>query len=253
MTKNTAKPNKLEKILVELGLTENEARVYFAALSLGPATVLRIASAAETKRTTVYSVVESLKQKGLMAVEVRGFKKLYTAENPEKLESMLETRRERFRTALPEFAALYNLKGGESFIKYYEGLEAVKSVYEGLIRDVRSHEDYLIISDQQQWMGLDEKYFKNFVERRAKLNINIRLLLQDSESAREAKKFERNYNETIKILPPKTALTTNLVIIPRRIVIHQLIPPVMAIVVENKSVIQLHRELFEIIWNSISV
>ena len=243
--------DKLATILVELGLSENEAKIYLAALSAGPATILKIARTAEVKRTTVYSVVETLKQKGLVNIEVKGFKKLYAVERPEKLEAMIEARRESLKEALPEFLALYNLKGGESFIKYYEGLEAVKSVYEGLLKDVRPHDDYLIVSDQQQWMRLDPTYFQNFIERRAKLDINIRLLLQDSESARQAKTFEKNYNEEIRILPKGTALTTNLVIIPRRVVIHQLTPPIIGIVIENKSVMQMHRELFEIIWKTL--
>jgi len=245
------KKNMLTEILTGLGLTDNEARVYFAALALGPATILKISRAAEVKRTTVYSVIEALKQRGLVTIELRGLKQLYVAENPEKLESMLEEKKERLQAVLPEFSALYNLKKGEGIIKYYEGLEAVKSTYEQLLNDVRVHEDYLVISDQRQWYDLDKAYFQNFTERRAKLNVCTRLLLQDSAPAREHKKFEKNYHEEVKILPAHTQLTTNLVIIPKRIVIHQLIPPVMAIVIENKNIVQLHRELFEIAWNAI--
>src|SRR3989338_6121463 len=112
------KNTKLIELLEELGLSENESKVYFASLSLGPATIIRIANTAEIKRTTVYSVVEALKQKGLINLEIKGFKKLYAAENPEKLETILEVKRNKLKAMLPEFAGLYNLKGGESFIKY---------------------------------------------------------------------------------------------------------------------------------------
>lgn len=245
-------PNdNLAKILIDLGLTENEAKVYVAALSLGPSAILKIAQAAEIKRTTVYFVVESLKLKGLMTVAVRGFKKLYVAENPAKLETILENRRALLAKTLPEFASLYNLKGGESTIKYYEGLAGIKSVYEGLIRDVRPKEDYLIISHMEQWLGLDPEFFLDFTKRRAKLPIKIRLLVQDSPVAREHKRLEATFNEKIKFLPPGTSLDTNLVVIPKKVVIHQLAPPIMAIVIENKSMVRLHQQLFEIIWRSI--
>src|SRR4051812_34988946 len=98
--------------LNNLGLSDHEARVYFASLFLGASTVQKIANAAEIKRTTVYSVVQSLQSKGLMMIEIKGLKKMYTAENPEKLETLLEHRREQFKNLLPEFSALYNLKGG---------------------------------------------------------------------------------------------------------------------------------------------
>ncbi|MBI4363385.1 MAG: hypothetical protein HY545_00875 [Candidatus Doudnabacteria bacterium] len=242
---------KLIELLQELGLSENESKVYFASLSLGPATVLKIAHIAEIKRTTVYSVVESLMQKGLINIEVKGFKKLYAAQDPEKLETMLEAKRGKLKNLLPEFSAIYNLKGGESFIRYYEGLEAVKSVYEDLIRDVKPHEDYLIVSDQEKWMSADKEYFLDFTKRRAKLPIKIRLLLQDTPDAREFQKKGKLYNFTIKILPPETKLNTNLVVIPQRALIHQLTPPIIAIVIENKSVIQMFREMFEIMWKAI--
>lgn len=185
-------------------------------------------------------------------MEIRGFKQLFVAEDPDNLELVLEEKRKKLKFAMPDLSALFNLKGGEGKIKYYEGLDAVKSVYEGLLKDIRPHEDYLVVGDQSMWYKLDSDYFRNFIERRAKLNINIRLLFQDSTIAREHKKIEKNFNEKVKILPAETKLSTNLVIIPKKIVIHQLTQPVMAIVIENKSVIQMHRELFEIIWRSVT-
>ena len=244
------KNNQLIQTLTELGLNEKEANVYVSALSAGPSPILKIAQAAGLKRTTVYSVIESLKQKGLMTIELKGWKKLFAAEDPEKLETILETRRLKFKNLLPEFSALYNLKGGESFIKYYEGLEAMKSVYEGLIRDVRPHEDYSIIADQRRWYELAPEFFEDFTRRRAKLPINIRMLLQDTLTARKFKKHEKIYNLKIKFLPEGTSLITNLVVIPKKVMIHQLTPPIMAMVIENKSIVQMHQQLFELIWRS---
>ena len=124
------KNRKLVTILLDLGLTENEAMVYLATISLGPATIMKISRAAEIKRTTVYSVIESLKQKGLITIEVKGWKNLFVAESPEKLTSVINAKKQRLQNNMPEFLALYNLKGNESFLKYYEGIEAIKTIYE---------------------------------------------------------------------------------------------------------------------------
>jgi sugar-specific transcriptional regulator TrmB len=242
---------KLIETLTELGLSKREAEVYFASLSLGPSTIKDISDASGVKRTTIYSIIESLKQKGLIKIEIKGLKRLFSPATPEKLESILDSRRDRFKDLLPEFSAIYNLKGGESFIKYYQGLESVKSVYESLIADIRPHEDYLIISDQKQWIALDKEYFQKFTERRGKLPINIRMLQIDTEVSREYKKYEKNFNYNMRFLPKSTTLTTNLIITPQKVVIHQLTQPILAIVIENRSVIQMHREMFEIIWKSI--
>lgn len=235
-----------------MGLSENEAVTYFSALSLGPSSILKIARNAGIKRTTVYSVMESLKQKALISIETKGFKKFFVAERPEKLEIVLENRKKQFIKGLPDLTALYDSKGSVGVIKTYEGLEAVKSVYESLIKDIKPGEDYLIISDAKRWMEADSKYFMDFTERRAKLPIKIRMLLQDSEEAQNLKKFSKNYNFTAKIIHSKTDLPTNMVVTPEKVVIHQLVAPIMAIVIENKSAIKMHQEMFEMIWQSIN-
>ena len=238
-------------ILQNLGLSENESRVYLAALSLGPATAISIARAGAINRTTVYPVVESLKQKGLVRLDVRGLKKLYVAASPEMLEQILENRKTEFQKVLPDFLSLYQLEGSESFIKYYEGVAGVKTVYESLLTDVKPHEQYMVIGQQDAWYSADRKYFQKFIERRGKLPINIRLLLKDSTLSREQKKFEKNYNEAIKLLSPKIKLNANIVIIPKKVVLHQLVAPVTAIVIENKSVVQTLQEVFEILWSAV--
>lgn len=237
--------------LKDIGLTDHEAQVYLANLALGPSTVAKIAQEAEIKRTTAYYVIGSLQQQGLMNIEIKGFKQLFVAENPEKLESVLETRKRAFKKVLPEFSALYNLHGSESTIRYYQGLEAIKHVYENLLADVRPHDSYLVISETERWGSLDQKFFQHFRERRAKLRLDLRLLVQDNASGREFKKFGQNYGEDVRLLPPMTTLTTNLVITPHRVVLHQLTPPIMAIVIENLSVVQLHQETFEMLWNAL--
>lgn len=236
-------------------MTENESKIYLTLLSLGATTILKLSAVSEIKRTTAYAVVESLQQKGLVKIEVNGFKKLFIAESPEKLEVMLELRRKKMKELLPEFLAIQNLEGVESFIKYYDGLESIKTVYEEILKKMRPHEEYLSIGNPSKWFPLDTEYFSNFRQRRAelsrKINFKIRHLLRDCEKARELKNYEKNYNEEIKILPEKINFSSNLIIIPKKVIIHQLIPPFRAIVIENPSAVHLQRELFNVIWETL--
>ena len=80
---------------------------------------------------------------------------------------------------------------------------------------------------------------------------SIRLLLQDSPSARRNKPLEGAFNEQIKILPKQYELATNMIIVPHKVIIVQTVQPVMALVIENKSVVQMNKVLFEMIWQSI--
>lgn len=243
---------RLLEVLESLGLNSQEALVYTSMLGLGQTTVLKIARASGLKRTTIYSVLDSLQRRGLARLEQKGFKRYFVAEGPDKLELILEERRELLRSALPQFQAIYNLGAGDSLIKYYHGVEAVKSVYEELLSSVKPGDDYLIVSNPEPWFQLAPEFFQDFLRRRARLPIKVRSLFQDVPWGRERQKSKFDQNMEIRFLPKGTLLSTNLVIVPTRVVVHQLVPPVMAIVIDNRSIIQLHREMFEIIWGSLA-
>lgn len=242
---------KLLEVLKNMGLSENESKVYLGAISLGQTTILKIAQTAQLKRTTVYAVTESLKQKGLIHIEEKGMKRVYVAEDPKKLEVLLENRKKELIELLPAFSSLYKLKESDSVIRLYEGFESIKTAYNMMIDDMNPHGEYLVLADQETWYNQDPKFFQEFMERRARLPIKIRMLLQDSPKAREHQKFAKNYNLDIKILPKGTNLNTDLVITPEHVMIQQLHQPLFALVIDNKSIIQMHKESFEIMWNAL--
>ena len=246
------KNEQLIEILNNIGLSNNEAEVYLTSLSLGPTTILRIAKSSGIRRTTVYSVVETLKNKGLMHIKPYGFKQLYVAEHPERLQNMIEGKKMALEKLLPEFTALYNLKGGESTVKYYEGLNAVKNIYETILDPMKPGDDYLVIGDIEKFFqDTDKKYFENFLEKRIKSRVKARLLVTDSERARHMKQFARNMNHEVKILPKGSKLSVDTMIVPQKVTIFNMEEPVSAVSIENREMIDMHKELCEIIWSSI--
>lgn len=244
--------NHYIKTLKEIGLSDHESAVYFAMISLGAAPVLKIARASGVKRTTIYSVIDSLKEKGLVRVEIKGFKTLFVAESPEKLVNILEQRKNQLTNHLKVLMDIYNKGGDETLIKIYEGLGATESIYEGLLKDIKRGEDYMIIAGMEKAYSMDKAFYDRLRERRAKLPIRVRILVADPESEESKKviKFQKNFNMEARALPPETKLTTNMVITPQRILIHQLENPIMAIMIENKSTIKMHQELFEVMWKA---
>ena len=246
------KNEQLTEILKEIGLSENEAQVYLTSLSLGPTTILRIAKSSGIRRTTVYSVVETLKNKGLMHIKPAGLKQLYVAEHPDRLDNIIENKKRSLEKLLPEFTALYNLKGGESTVKYYEGLGAVKNIYEIILDPMKPGDDYLVISDLEKFfVKTDNKYFEDFLEKRIKSRVKARLIATDSERARYMKQYSRNMNHEVKILPEGSKLSVDVMIVPQKVTIFNLDEPISAVSLENKAMIEMHRELFEIIWASL--
>ncbi len=246
------KNEKLLHILKDIGLEENEASVYLAGLSLGPTTILKISKSSSLPRTTIYGIVESLKEKGLMRIDLKGLKQLYVAESPEKLDTILENKKLEFKSKLPDFMALYKLEGGEGSIKYYSGLKAMKQIYLSTLENVRKGDEYLVITNEKKWFELDPDFWmKEYIEERAKLPCITRLISQDCDVAREHQKFQNNYNEKWRIFKNGTSINIDMVLTKDKLIIVDLLPPLNTLVIENKNIIELQRQMFEIIWQSI--
>jgi hypothetical protein len=146
----------------------------------------------------------------------------------------------------------FKLESDEGFIRHYKGLSGIKRVYDQLLKELKPKDFYLVISDQQKWISRDPKYFERFKQERAKMDLSIRLILQDSPSARSNKPIQSRYNEQIKILPRKYELASNMVIVPHKVIMVQTVEPIMALVIENKSVVQMNKALFEMLWESVA-
>ena len=118
--------------LKNLGLSDNEAKVYLAMLELGPATMLEISAKAGINRPTAYVQVESLKKLGLVSTQNKGKKQLFVAESPEYLESVIERERrdwegkkETLNKLMPELMTVFSLGDQKPEVRFFEGKEGL--------------------------------------------------------------------------------------------------------------------------------
>jgi hypothetical protein len=185
-----------------------------------------------------------------MSVVVDGLKRRYLAEGPETLELLLIAKREKFKAVLPELKDMHKRATGLGQIKYSMGKRGVHTVYNQLLQELDARDFYYVISNLEKWHSLDAAYLDQFIAKRIKKNIPIKLLVQDSEIARHNKLYEKNFLQEVRLLPQETALVTDTVITPQKVVIVQFAEPLTTFVIENNAIIQAHKEYFEIIWRS---
>ena len=64
--------------------------------------------------------------------------------------------------------------------------------------------------------------------------------------------YARNMNHEIKILPETYKLSIDMMIVPGRVTIFNLEEPISAISIENQSIVDMQKNMFNLIWSSIS-
>ncbi len=239
---------KIKKLLGKIGLSEKEASVYLAALKLGETTIMAISKKSGVKRSTVYTIIDDLKRKGIMAETYKGLKKKYLAESPQNLQQIVDDNRDRLNKYMPELMNMYSFPTGEQKIKASEGVEAIRNGLDSMLSDIEVGDEYLVIANFETLFELLPEFMPKFLARRAKYNIKIRTIVQDGERGRWYQSKQREFNDTVKRFPKDVQLSANIVVTPHRVLFPQLLPHTGAVIVENKQVIDTIMKLFEMTW-----
>jgi sugar-specific transcriptional regulator TrmB len=248
----------MEQMLEKLGLDIYEARVYLALLELGPSLVTKISQKADINRTTSYDILQRLLKYGLIRkASGEGAKQKYSAEPPEKLvkfldkrKSLYEDRIEEAKVLLPQLKLLYKTKA-RPVIKFFEGVEGVKEIYE---ETLKSKEEILSCINIDGW-DVDEfrDWGKSYNKKRTQLKIPERILALKTP---KGVKWLENYPTTLKYTSyrwlPKEKFPfffAEINIYEDKLVIALLKKPnYMGIMIQSQELVNVLKALYELAW-----
>ena len=193
-----------QQLLEKLGFHPYEASIYLAALELGEATVSELAHKTEMPRTSVQEVLAQMHKKGMMASYAKHTHKYWVAENPEKLLAGLKENEEAFKTMIPELQSLRPQGAYEPIVKVYSGVSEIKLILDDIIET--KHHILALISwdDWTNFFGQD--YIHDFIERRFKHFLKIRVITPRTGLAEELKESDQSQLRQTRFLPDKVNL-----------------------------------------------
>lgn len=229
----------LKKELVNIGLSENEAAVYLAALSLGKGTIQEIARKAGIKRVTTYGVIDSLMEDGLASSTHEGKKQYYMAEDPERVIDYLERKKKdfeekeaRMKEMLPQLKEMHQNASHSPIVKYYTGKDGVISMIKNMLD---------LEKDEEIWMAYPaENVYELFSdEERAEIafsqkqkQIKIHSLYTKKGTPLE----NTDISERVRIPADKYPLDADVAVYNDKIRLTTLRGDLVGIVIENKDI-----------------
>ena len=110
---------KYEDILVDLGLSPNEAKIYKALLDLKKGSIWNISSYANIHRRNTYDAIQRLIDKGLVFQVLPKKFLTYAPVNPEKLREMVEEKTSELELAMPFLLKKFNTVNQSQSIYIY--------------------------------------------------------------------------------------------------------------------------------------
>ncbi len=245
-----------ESILMELGLSPKEARIYLALLKEGPSSVRQIASVTGINRGTVFDILKSLQSSGLARFYNEKTRQYFVAAAPEKLRELGEERADAVNRAnkelaelVPALESLYDSGDKHPAARMYEGAEGVRTILEDILETVDSSsnakEYYVYSSSAVRDAGLYSA-FPDYTERRIAEGIAVKTISL-GPGGTTAGLDERKWISAIEGVPTYTLIYSGKV---AHIFLEK--KELTGIIVENKGIYETQRQLFMELWNRLS-
>lgn len=189
--------NELEKVLKEMGLGEKEQVLYGLILEHGKIAPTLLSRLTKINRTTIYSVANELKEKGLI-IEDLGGKVLYYLPAPaEELERVIRKERENVKkkeTVVRELQEiLKSVPSSKTYavpkIRFIEEESLERYLYEATPRWIES----MLVNEPTWWGFQDHTFVKKFEKwidwswEKSPEEINLKLFTNESDVEKKMK------------------------------------------------------------------
>jgi HTH-type transcriptional regulator, sugar sensing transcriptional regulator len=242
--------------LKNIGLSDNEAKVYLAMLELGPAPVLEIAAKAGINRPTAYFQIETLKKMGLVSSQNKGNKQLFVAESPDQLEfiinretKVIEQKKAELSKVLPELKTLYNLAEDKPIVRFFEGLDGLIKMQDEFLKS--KPKEILAITSADDVFKVFPKQLETYTPERVKRKIHSRGIYTSSKGDFLKATDKQMLRQTKYVKAEDLPFHADITIFGNSVAIASLRGKLSGTIIEDKGIADSFKSLFEFNWKLI--
>jgi sugar-specific transcriptional regulator TrmB len=159
--------------LLQLGLSDEEVKIYLALLELGGGYVSTVARKAKVHRVTSYNTLGNLVKRRLVSYATHKHIRFYSPEPPQVLENQFEEKYETAKKILPELLALQRSASFTPKIRYFEEKENMVTIFDDMAHTTTEILGYTnLLPLHELFPDVIIRFGKTIEER----NIKVRLL-----------------------------------------------------------------------------
>ena len=243
---------EIKEVLEQVGIEGKKADVYLACLEMGGATAYLIAKKTCLKRPTTYDIINQLKKEGLVHKALKGHIKYYSPADPEVLLVKAKERETKIRSIMGGLQNLYNSPKIKPFIKYFEGKEGIKEMYEDSLRSLKKGDEILSYVGEDVYKDMPE-YLDSYIQRRVEKNIRIRGIYKESILGKKYMDKNQEQLREVKLLPAKDfPLSNEIDIYKNKVTIANYGTEMFGMLIESEEIARAQKAIFELAWRGAS-
>lgn len=237
----------LETTLADLGLAKNKGAVYLGLLSLGTGSAEEVGKRAQLPRTTAHEILQQLVGLGVVSLTLKGRKRMYNAERPEKLKKILEDKERSLAKILPELTALLNTSGTKPVIRFYEGVSGVKNVLEDTLT-VSNKVLCGILSMEDLYKIPGKEYMDDYIERRVAAGIRLKVIRSVRKEVEETWPFSAAEQRELHYAPEDMIFPMTMYLYDNKVGIISTERENFGLLIESADLFLTLKNFWEVLW-----
>lgn len=241
--------------LQSVGFTNKQAKVYVAALFLGPSAVQKIAEQAEINRATAYVILDELAKMGLVTESTQGKKTVFVAEPPTSIDRYLDdqskalvSKKDELKSLLPGLEEMSRSTDGAEVpvVRFYKGKKGIDQTNAESRRKAQNGDEIYMVTNSDEVEAIFPAHNSENAVLRVSKKLSSKVLYysvsrplpSNTKILRKTKRIKTPVMADITLYPSRATLVTYAG------------ENSTGIVIDNKQIVETLRVVFELAWQN---
>jgi len=233
-----------EMELKELGLTNNETKVYLILLENGILNPTQISQKTGMHRSYIYDTLDRLMERGIINTVLVNNKKHYQPLDPKTLRESFEIKLRTIDEIIPKLSGIFNQTKQETRVELHRGKNVFKTSMKDILANLKKNDLLLMIGvDENMTTSLEPILINQYFNLAKKLKIKERVII---------KKGGHKLNvptTTYRELDEKYFDNTTIFMHQNKVYLLVWGNPDFMIVIDDKAIANTYRKQFELLWS----
>ncbi|MDD5191717.1 MAG: helix-turn-helix domain-containing protein [Candidatus Nanoarchaeia archaeon] len=234
--------------LREIGLTDNEIRVYLELLKKEDALASELSNKTNINRTLIYQILNNLLKKGIISYVIKNNVKYFKASHPSRLLDFLKERESNIKNLIPELLNLTAPSEKKYSVELYEGKEGLKTILGDIVRT--KPKEWLDITSGMTIEVLQDYVIDKWEKQRIKARIKARIIINDTDTGRKrGKQLEKLKITETRYMPKGLMSPSHIYVYGNRVAITLWVKNFpFGILIKSQEIADRFKEFFEWFW-----
>ncbi len=236
-----------------LGISERDFGIYRLLNAYGAMPASTIAARLKMNRTTVFSALRRLVERGLVCEIPKKGVTWFAATDAEQIhrqgKEQLQKETDRVQS-LHKVVELLNTEKGTGTnrpsVTFYEGEDGIVSLFAQSL--TLSKEQCAFLTLEQMPAKILAYLQQEYIEEKLNQDVHSRVLIPDSPRARKYRKLDKDGNRETRLVPSSAEFQTEYIIAEDHVALVDFHPPCIGVLIESPHIAKTMRSVFELVW-----